>query len=87
MPRLTVKNIRHVIRYEQDGMIYGWSVAMKTSVGARSFINYENGRTVAREYPQEWLPKEVIKFINSHDQQLREEHEWGGHKYEHYIIK
>jgi hypothetical protein len=71
--KLTMNNIHFVKEYTQDGMTYAWFVVMKSNrvSDTRSYINYdENGRTTAKEYPKEWLPKTVQKFI---DQSNREE--------------
>ena len=87
--RLIAKNIHHVERLEQDGITYEWGVVMKHHPGidVRDYINYENGKTVAKEYPKEWLPKEVIKFIDSHQERIVDENYWGGHHYTIYQVQ
>lgn len=75
MMRLIEKNIAHVWRMEVDGMTYSYFVALKSRQvsDSRNFINYENGRTVAKEYPAEWLPAAVRKFLQKHDEELQYE--------------
>lgn len=64
-------DIKFVKRIEQDGITYNWFVAHKSNrvSDSRNFINYENGKTVIKEFPKEALPKMVQKFIDSHSEE------------------
>ena len=64
-------DIKFVKRMEQDGITYNWFVATKSNrvSDSRSYTNYENGKTVIKEFPKEWLPKMVQKFIDSHSEE------------------
>ena len=88
--KLIEKNIAHVWRMEMNGMTYSYFVALKSGrvSDSRNFINYENGRTVAKEYPAEWLPVSVRKFIQKHDEELRADMVDGdGKVWRHYLYK
>lgn len=64
-------DIKFVKRMEQDGVTYNWFVAHKNNrVGdSRNYVNYENGKTVVKEFPKEALPKMVQKFIDNHSEE------------------
>ena len=63
--------IKFVKRLEHEGVTYSWFVANKSNrvSDSRNFVNYENGRTVIKEYSKEALPKMVQKFIDSHNEE------------------
>lgn len=72
MMRLTVDNIKFVKVHDYNGMPYSWMVVMKSGrvSDSRNYVNYENNKTVVKEYPQEWLPKAVQKFIEDAAEEL-----------------
>ena len=67
--RLSLNKIEFVKERTLNGMTYGWFVAMRYygESDARNYSNYENGRTVATEYPVDRLPETVQKFIQKSD--------------------
>lgn len=67
--RLKKDNIEFVTRLEYDGVTYCWIVVMKSHKvsDTRHYVNYDmDNRTVVKDYPVDWLPESVKKFINSH---------------------
>ena len=64
-------DIKFVRRMEMNGITYAWFVANKSNrvSDSREYINYENGKTVIKEFPKEALPKMVQKFIDSHSEE------------------
>lgn len=64
-------DIAFVKRLEQDGVTYSWFVAHKSNrvSDSRNYVNYENGKTVVKEYRKESLPKMIQKFIDSHTEE------------------
>lgn len=66
---LTVKNIKWIKELTKDGITYKWFVSLKKN-DSRVFINYENGKTVVKEYSKDRLPKTVQKFLE--DKQRKE---------------
>ncbi len=70
--RLTTNNIEFVKELTEDGITYNWFVMLKSknTSDSRHYANYENGRTVVREYRKEDLPKAVQSFIVSHKREL-----------------
>lgn len=68
--KLTMNNILFVKRLEHNDVTYSWFVAMKSRriSDARNYINVENGKTVIKEYPAEWLPKTVQNFISTYSE-------------------
>lgn len=68
-------DIKFVKRLEQDGVTYSWFVASKSNrvSDSRNYVNYENGKTVVKEFPKEALPKMVQKFIDSHNEEETEQ--------------
>ena len=63
--RLTTENIAFVKEIRNNGMSYSWYVSMKSRniSDGRNFVNYENGKSVVKEYKKEDLPKAVQKFL------------------------
>lgn len=70
--KLTVNNIKFVKRMESDGITYEWFVAMKSNrvSDSRMFINYENNRTVVKEFGIDRLPAIVRKFVETHKEEV-----------------
>lgn len=84
--RLTKSNIKFVKRYELNGMTYGFYVGVKGNDG-REFINYENGRTVAKEYKAERLPASVRAFLKDHAEEVWTREENGDDEFVQYITR
>lgn len=62
--------IRFVKCHTFEGMPYCWFVGHKSGRVSDSveYINRdEQSRTVIEEYPAEWLPKAVQKYIEKHE--------------------
>ena len=70
--KLTENNILFVKRHEKDGVTYSWYIAMKSRriSDNKNFVNYENGKTVIKEFSQDRLPKAVQNFIAKHEETL-----------------
>lgn len=70
--KLTVNNIQFVKRMESDGITYEWFVAMKSNrvSDSRMFTNYENNRTVVKEFGIDRLPATVRKFVETHKEEV-----------------
>lgn len=88
--KLTVNNIQFVKRIEMNGLTYNWFVSMKSNAvsDSRNFINYENGKTVMKEYKFEILPAAVRKFVETHSEELFTEMTFkDGDEYKVYIIR
>lgn len=70
--KLIKNNILFVKRFEHNGVTYSWFIAMKSRKvsDVRNFVNYENGKTVVKQYPKEWLPKAVQNFLNTNTEEL-----------------
>ena len=62
---MKIKCVKQLI---MNGTTYAWFVKGDTPCvsDSREYINYENGKTVAKEYPKERLPKGIQRYINSH---------------------
>lgn len=73
MMRLIENNIKFVKEMQLNGMTYSYFVSMKSNSisDSRSYINYENDVTVAKEYEFERLPKSVQNFINHYQHNYR----------------
>ena len=69
--RLTTNNIAFVKELRINDMSYSWYVALKSNrvlkrnrvSNTHNYVNYEDGKTVVKEYPMDRLPKSVQKFI------------------------
>jgi hypothetical protein len=88
--RLTKNNIAHIVELTVDGCSFSWHVAMKgyQMSDARHYSNTdERGRTLQVEFKNEWLPKAVQEFIASHPRAVREQMEYKGKTFIHYIYK
>ena len=74
--RMKYDNISCVHRFDSKGITYAWHVSMKSYnvSDGRSYYNTENGVSVIKEYPIEWLPKTVQKFIANHSEAVL--HDW-----------
>lgn len=68
--RLTENNIKFVKELQLDGIAYEYYVSIKGG-DSRTYINYENNKTVAKEYEFERLPKAVQNFIKNHQHRCR----------------
>ena len=70
--RLAEKNIKFVKEYVQNGETFNWFVSMKSGKNsdARDFTNYEDGKSVFREYSADRLPISVQRFIAKHDREV-----------------
>lgn len=79
-------DIRFIKRFEKDGVTYCWYIANKSYniSDGREFINYENGKTVVKEYKKEDLPKYAQRYIATHNESVLQDFENG---FIHYIIK
>ena len=88
--RLTVKNISFVKERTKNGVTYGWFIGLK-SPNVSDSINYavyEDGKTVAKEYPLDLLPASVRKFIERSERKLLCEDTYeSGDCYRHYIYE
>lgn len=77
--KLTVNNISFVKakKHKESGIVYAWCVGMKSGwvSDLRMYYNFENGKTVIREYPITDLPVSVQEFIKIHSETVFDETE------------
>ena len=87
--RLAEKNISFVKELTCDGLTYSFFVSMKSGrvSDSISYINYENGKTVVKEFAKDRLPVSVQKFIDKHERKEFSADTWKDQEYIHYIYK
>lgn len=87
--RLTINNIAFVKELTCDGLTYEWFVSMKSGRASDSilYVNYENNKTVVKEFAKDRLPVSVQKFIDKHERKEFSANTWKDQEYIHYIYK
>lgn len=87
--RLTVNNIAFVKELTCDGLTYSFFVSMKSGrvSDSISYINYENNKTVVKEFEKKRLPVSVQKFIDRHTKKEFSKDTYQNKEFIHYIYE
>lgn len=87
--RLTINNIAFVKELTCDGLTYEWFVSMKSGRASDSilYVNYENNKTVVKEFEKDRLPASVRKFIDRHTKREFSKDTYQNKEFIHYIYE